>query len=83
MDFGLTPAQQQLKAEFEAFFKEEAKRAPVGWMGDEDIYISDEGWAYHRSVAEKLAKKDGFPWPGPRSTGGRNSVTLSSFSSRK
>ncbi len=71
MDFNLTPAQQQLKAEFETFFKEEAKRAPVGWMSDEDIYVSDEGWAYHRSVADKLAKKGWISLAWPKEYGGQ------------
>ena len=59
MDFKFTPEQNSLRKEFEDFFKEEAKNAPEGWVGGfEGRYDSDEGWAYHRSVADKLAEKN-------------------------
>ena len=58
MDFKLTPEQQVLKNEFEEFFTEEEKNAPAGWTGEyEKCFITEEGWAYHRSVAKKMAKK--------------------------
>jgi len=72
MDFGLTQEQAQLKAEFEAFFEEEAKRAPEGWMGSaEEVYVTDEAWAYHRSIAEKLAAKGWVSLAWPKEYGGQ------------
>jgi len=71
MDFKFTPEQEALRKEFEDFFKEEAKNAPEGWVGGfEGRYDNDEGWAYHRSVAEKLARKNWLSLPWPREYGG-------------
>lgn len=72
MDFRLTLAQQALKEEFEAFFKEEAQRAPEGWIGGMfGIFESEANWAYHRSVAGKLAKKGWLSLPWPKKYGGQ------------
>jgi len=72
MDFRLTPEQEALKREFEEFFREEAKRAPEGWVGGMfALFESDENWAYHRSVAEKLAKKGWLSLPWPKKYGGQ------------
>ncbi|MFA4916586.1 MAG: acyl-CoA dehydrogenase family protein [Syntrophales bacterium] len=72
MDFRLTPEQETLKKEFEDFFAEEAKRAPEGWTGRTAAAAdSDENWAYHRSVAEKLAQKGWLSLPWPKEYGGR------------
>jgi alkylation response protein AidB-like acyl-CoA dehydrogenase len=72
MDFRLTPEQEKLRQEFEDFFKEEAKRAPEGWVGGMfALFESDENWAYHRSVAEKLAKKGWLALPWPKKYGGQ------------
>ena len=71
MDFKFTPEQQALRKEFENFFREEEKSAPEGWVeAFESRYGSDEGWAYHRSVAEKLAAKNWISLPWPREYGG-------------
>jgi len=72
MDFKLTPEQQALKNEFEEFFTEEEKNAPAGWTGEyEKCFITEEGWAYHRSVAKKMAKKGWLTLPWPKKYGGR------------
>lgn len=71
MDFRFTPEQEALRREFEDFFTEEEKKAPDGWVDAfEDRYATDEGWAYHRSVADKLAKKNWLSLPWPREYGG-------------
>jgi len=72
MDFKFTLEQEALRKEFDDFFKEEAKNAPEGWVGGfEGRYDTDEGWAYHRSVAEKLAQKGWLSLPWPREYGGQ------------
>ncbi|MCX6000240.1 MAG: acyl-CoA dehydrogenase family protein [Chloroflexi bacterium] len=72
MDFKFTPEQDALRQEFKSFFKEEEKRAPAEWVGGHEAsYNSEAGWAYHRSVAEKLAKKGWLSLPWPRKYGGK------------
>lgn len=72
MDFGLTQEQTKLKEEFRIFFEEEAAKAPEGWTGTtEEMYSTDEGWAYHRSIAEKLAEKGWISLAWPKEYGGR------------
>ena len=72
MDFRLTPEQEILRNEFKDFFSEERKRAPEEWNGGLlSIFESDENWAYHRSVAEKLGKKEWLSLPWPKKYGGR------------
>ncbi len=71
MDFKFTSEQEALQEEFEQFFTEVEKEAPEWWVEPfEARYGSDEGWAYHRSVAEKLAEKNWLSLPWPREYGG-------------
>ena len=72
MDFTFTPEQEALRKEFEEFCKEEAKRAPPWWgykVAPQEE--SEEGWAYHRSVVEKVAKKGWLCLPWPKEYGGQ------------
>jgi alkylation response protein AidB-like acyl-CoA dehydrogenase len=72
MDFKFTPEQETLRAEFEEFFAAEEKRAPEGWTGGiEALFASDEGWVYHRSVAQKLAERGWLALPWPKEYGGK------------
>ena len=72
MDFRLTPEQEALKKDFEQFFQEVMADAPPGWMGGiEDIYRSDENWAFHRDVARRLGAKGWLSLPWPRRYGGQ------------
>ena len=70
MDFNFTPEQETLKKQFEEFCKEEAKRAPEGWIGGLAAEETDEGWVYHRSVVEKVAAKGWLCLPWPKEYGG-------------
>ncbi len=73
MDFNLTPEQDALRNEFEEFFTEEEKNAPDAWVnGAEDLYNTEEGWAYYRSVTKKLADKGWLSLPWPKRYGGRD-----------
>ena len=72
MDFELTPEQMALRNSFEEFFSQEAKDAPEGWMGGmEAMFATDEGWTYHRSMADKLANKGWLCLPWPKQYGGQ------------
>lgn len=72
MDFSLTQEQESLRKEFEQFFYEEEKRAPVGWGGwIFGVFDEDDVWSYHRSVAGKLGKKGWLSLPWPEKYGGR------------
>ncbi|MDY6853425.1 MAG: acyl-CoA dehydrogenase family protein [Thermodesulfobacteriota bacterium] len=70
MDFRFTSEQERLKNEFEGFCKEEAKRAPEGWIGGLAAEETDEGWAYHQSVVNKVAAKGWLCLPWPKEYGG-------------
>ena len=66
MAFKFTPEQEALRNEFEEFCKEEAMRAPEGWRGGPGVEEeSEEAWAYHRSIVQKVAEKGWLrlPWP--------------------
>lgn len=72
MDFRLTPEQEALRNEFVEFFSQEIKNAPPCWSGSLlAIFESDENWAYHRSVAEKLGEKGWLSLPWPKKYGGQ------------
>ncbi len=72
MDFSLTEEQESLRKEFDTFFAEEEKRAPVGWGGwIFGVFDEDDVWAYHCSVAGKLGQKGWLSLPWPRKYGGR------------
>lgn len=77
MDFTLTAEQKELKRTFDAFFKEEMAKAPKGWTGSlEDIYSSDEGWAFHKDMAKKLAQKGWLVRAWPKEYGGESAPIL-------
>ncbi|MDY6934207.1 MAG: acyl-CoA dehydrogenase family protein [Spirochaetota bacterium] len=75
MDFKFTKEQEELRAEFEAFFREEMKNAPpeYGRGGLEGIYATDEGWNFHRDVSRKLGEKGWLSRPWPKEYGGQES----------
>jgi alkylation response protein AidB-like acyl-CoA dehydrogenase len=71
MDLRLTPEQEALRKEFDDFFREEMKNAPKGWQGGlEAMYGSEEGWAFHKSVAKKLGEKGWLALAWPKKYGG-------------
>ncbi|MDY6907671.1 MAG: acyl-CoA dehydrogenase family protein [Chloroflexota bacterium] len=72
MDFRFTPEQEAMRREFEEFFKEAVREAPPGWgAGMEQVYDTDAGFAFHRSMARKLGEKGWLSLPWPREYGGQ------------
>lgn len=69
MDFLLTPGQEALKKEFENFFREEMKKAPL--LGAENIYDNDEAWDFHCYMARKLGERGWLSRPWPKEYGGQ------------
>ncbi|MFH1087790.1 MAG: acyl-CoA dehydrogenase family protein [Chloroflexota bacterium] len=65
MDFRFTGNQESLRKEFEAFFKEEMKSAPAGWVDRTSAWSSDEGNQFHRALARKLGDRGwlSLSWP--------------------
>jgi len=69
LDFRLTPGQEALKKEFENFFREEMKKAPL--LGAENIYDNDEAWDFHCYMARKLGERGWLSRPWPKEYGGQ------------
>ena len=69
LDFLLTPGQEALKKEFENFFREEMKKAPL--LGAENIYDNDEAWDFHCYMARKLGERGWLSRPWPKEYGGQ------------
>ena len=69
LDFRLTPGQEALKKEFENFFREEMKKAPL--LGAENIYDNDEAWDFHCYMARRLGEKGWLSRPWPKEYGGQ------------
>ena len=77
MDFKVTEEQLALKKQFEEFYQREMKNAPPGWLGNqEDIYSSDERFAFHRSLARKLGQRGWLSLPWPKNYGGQDHTPL-------
>ena len=78
MDYRLTEQQQVLRKEFEAFFSLEMKNAPSETLkgGFERIFVSDETWNFHRSMAKKLAEKGWLTRAWPKKYGGQEASLI-------
>ena len=76
MDFRLTPGQEALKKQFDEFFREEMKKASPGWLSSIEFLISDEGFAFHRRMAKKLADKGWLIRHWPEEYGGQDAPVI-------
>ena len=78
MDYKLTEHQQQLRQEFEAFFREEMKHAPPDYEKTslEAIYGTDEGWEFHLQMRKKLVEKGWLAMAWPKEYGGREAPIM-------
>jgi len=78
MDFRLTKGEESKKQEFTAFFEGEMKNAPpqFGNGGLEGVYDTEEGFAFHKYMAVKLAEKGWLSMAWPRQYGGREATIM-------
>ncbi|BBO69795.1 acyl-CoA dehydrogenase [Desulfosarcina alkanivorans] len=78
MDFKLTIAEETKKQEFEEFFEHEMKNAPpqFGNGGLEGIYDTEEGFAFHKYMADKLAQKGWLSMGWPKKYGGQEASIM-------
>jgi alkylation response protein AidB-like acyl-CoA dehydrogenase len=77
MDFALTSEQEALKKEFGEFFKEEMKSAPAALgFGARDASMTEEGWKFHRQMAEKLGEKGWISRAWPKEYGGQDAPII-------
>ncbi len=74
MDFKFTKEQEELRKEFEEFFKEEMKNAPpeFGRGGLEGVYATEEGFEFHKYMAKKLGEKGWLSRAWPKEYGGQD-----------
>ena len=78
MDYKLTEKEEALRQEFEAFFEAEMKNAPpeYGHGGLEGVYGSDEGFAFNKSMARKMAEKGWISMAWPKKYGGLDATIM-------
>lgn len=78
MDFKFTKEQEELRAEFDQFFREEMKHAPPGWDegGLEAMFHSDEGFAFHDQMKRELGKKGWLSRAWPKEYGGQDAPLI-------
>ncbi len=78
MDYKLTELQQGLRQEYDDFFREEMKNAPLVYQKQtlEAIYDSDEGWNFHVQMREKLVEKGWLAMAWPKEYGGREAPIM-------
>jgi len=78
MDYNLTAEQIEKKKEYEAFFREEMKKAPPGFgeKSNEGNYDSEEGWQFTRYMAKRLAEKGWLTMAWPKEYGGQDASIM-------
>ena len=57
MDFEPMTGTEEVRREFEDFFREVMENAPPGWEGSAEDLATPEGWAFHLRVARELGKR--------------------------
>jgi 3-oxocholest-4-en-26-oyl-CoA dehydrogenase alpha subunit len=79
MDFQLTEEQKRRKEEFDDFFREAMKKAPLCYQTQnslEAMYDSDEGFAFHRYMQKQLAERGWLTMAWPKAYGGREAPII-------
>jgi len=79
MDYKLTEEQQALKKEFEDFFREEMKNAPIDYSihgPSESRYGTKEGYEFHCYMKKKLAEKGWLTMAWPKEYGGQDAPII-------
>lgn len=70
MDFEPIAGTEELKKEFEDFFREVMKDAPPGWENSPEDLETEEGWAFHLRTARELGKRGWLSLAWPKKYGG-------------
>jgi alkylation response protein AidB-like acyl-CoA dehydrogenase len=78
MEYLLSEEQKAAKKEFEDFFREEMKAAPICYHGThhEAVYSNDEGWEFHKYMQKKLGEKGWLSMAWPKEYGGRDASII-------
>ncbi len=82
MDYKLTKEQHALKKEIDEFFREEMKNAPIDYSTKEVLeaqYGTDEGFAFHKYMIERLTEKGYRTMAWPTEYGGRGASFMDQF----
>ena len=80
MDFRYTPEQEALRKEFDDFFREEMKAAPMEFDASmEALFEFDHCWAFHKQLGKKLAAKGWIAMAWPKEYGGRDAPLIEQF----
>jgi len=75
MDFNLTQEQKAFKKELEYYFREQMKNAPPCYQTSpliEAMYVTEEGFQFHRYMQKQLADKGWLTMAWPKKYGGRD-----------
>jgi len=70
MDFEPIAGTEELKKEFEDFFREVMKDAPPGWENSPEDLETEEGWAFHKKVQREMGKRGWLALAWPKKYGG-------------
>jgi len=70
MDFEPMTGTEEVRREFENFFREVMENAPPGWEGSAEDLATPEGWAFHLRVAGELGKRGWLSLAWPKKYGG-------------
>ena len=80
MDFRYTPEQQELRKEFDDFFREEMKNVPEDLGASmESLFEVDTCWQFHKEMGRKLGAKGWISMAWPKEYGGRDAPLIEQF----
>lgn len=70
MDFGFSPREENLRKEFDDFFRAEMNNAPRRWSASMEAIFSEECWVFFKQAARKLGARGWLSRPWPKEYGG-------------
>ncbi len=70
MDFEPVPGIEELRKEFDDFFREQMKSAPPGWHNSHEEWETEEGWKFVRKMGYELGKRGWLCVGWPKKYGG-------------
>jgi len=71
MDFAPITGTEELKKEFDDFFREEMKKAPLNWENAPEDMATAEGHAFQRHMGRELGKRGWLTLAWPKEYGGK------------